>query len=66
MKYKVGDIVKVRDDLIEENWYGEQDFIEDMSDYKGKYVTIARISGESDYEIKEDNGLWYWTDEMFE
>ena len=64
MKYKVGDKVLVREDLVVDQWYGKDIFINEMIPLKGKIVTISKIAGEK-YEIIEDpEGCW-WTDEMF-
>lgn len=65
MKYKVGDKVKIREDLIVDNVYGSDSFAEEMAQYKGKTATITDVYRDK-YEIDIDNGSWYWTDEMFE
>lgn len=65
MKFKVGDKVRVRKDLEAYEEYGNFDFSESMEKYKGKIVTIKAINSDS-YFIGEDNGDYYWTDEMFE
>lgn len=65
MKYKVGDKVKIREDLIVGNTYGADSFADEMEQYKGKTATITYICGNR-YDIDLDDGDWYWTDEMFE
>lgn len=71
MKYKVGDKVRVRDDLICYEWYKMHDsetydsVNTEMQEFKGKEVTILADNSFGKYLIKEDNGEWYWTDEMF-
>lgn len=65
MKYKVGDKVKIREDLIVDNVYGSDSFTEEMERYKGKTATIADIYMDK-YEIDIDDGSWCWTDEMIE
>ena len=65
MKYKVGDKVKVREDLEVDKRYGTEEFIEEMEEYKGKIVTIDTVN-EDDYYIEEDKQSWSWTDEMLE
>lgn len=71
MKYKVGDKVRVRDDLICYEWYKMHDSEKydsvntEMQEFKGKEVTILADNSFGKYLIKEDNGEWYWTDEMF-
>lgn len=65
MKYKVGDKVKIREDLIVDNEYGSDSFAEEMEQYKGKTATITGTYM-SKYEIDIDDGSWCWTDEMLE
>lgn len=65
MKYKVGDKVKIREDLIVGNDYGSDGFVEEMEQYKGKTATITgAFMGK--YDIDIDDGDWSWTDEMLE
>jgi hypothetical protein len=67
-KYKVGDKVKVREDLIHCNRYGGVGFIAQMIPLRGKTITIKDVittgSGLNVYNINESE--WHWTDEMFE
>jgi len=65
MKYKVGDQVRVRKDLEVDKEYGDNCFVDSMKEYSGKKVTITNICY-GNYEIKEDNETFYWTNEMFE
>jgi hypothetical protein len=65
MKYKVGDKVKIREDLIVDNDYGSDGFTEEMEQYKGKTATITDIYWDK-YDIDIDDGDWSWTDEMLE
>ena len=64
MKYKVGDKVRVREDLIAEKQYGKDFFVSEMNPFKGQIVTI-KIVKDGGYVIEEDSGEWYWTEEMF-
>jgi hypothetical protein len=72
MKYKVGDKVRVKQDLEIGKKYGCADFTNDMQMYIGKIVTIARVlwvsdgSGDFGYDIVEDKGFYIWTHEMLE
>ena len=65
MKYKVGNKVKVREDLKIGKSYNEKTFVDSMEKYKGQIVTI-KVVGDDNYRIEEDNQDWYWTDEMLE
>ena len=64
MKYKVGDKVRVREDLAADNWYGNEIVVPGMTCLKGKIVTISKVQYDK-YEIEEDNKIWWWTEEMF-
>lgn len=67
MKYKVGDKVKVREDLSTDKMYDGCYVTPSMILFLGKTVTIRKVSWSINrYEIKEDLGAWNWTDEMFE
>ena len=66
MKYKVGDKVKVRNDLVVDKTYGNGVwFRSDMARYKSQIVTISKVE-DYFYNIKEDRYCWSWVDEMFE
>ena len=63
--YKVGDKVKIREDLEVNKKYNELFFIKDMEEYKGKTATITRLSPiDHSYDIDIDDGDWSWTDDM--
>lgn len=63
MKFKVGDKVRVREDLEINKMYGNYGFIKEMAHLKGEIVTIEEIL-KSGYRIKEE--YYMWTDEMLE
>ena len=65
MKYKVGDKVKVREDLRLDRTYNKFTINRKMKKLAGTIVTIQRIN-ENYYRIVEDDGMWGWTDKMFE
>lgn len=69
MRYKVGDKVKVRKDLVVGNFYKMND-TNDMHLYhsyldmeKGRVLTIKEVL---DNKYKVEENIWYWADEMFE
>jgi len=68
MKFKVGDKVKIKDDLIVGNKYGCDTYIKEMEDFcKGNILTITGILDDSykkGYYIK--NCFYLYTDEMLE
>ena len=66
--YKVGDKVKIREDLIDEENYGCANFVEPMEEYKGQIaeITMTYDDGEYGYLIDIDGGVWHWSAEMFE
>lgn len=68
MKYKVGDKVRVRENL---STWEEYDngccFNSSMTVFLGKTVTICLVSeGINRYKIEEDGMKWNWADSMFE
>lgn len=67
MKYKIGDKVKVREDIEAWGRYGHELVTPIMAEFAGKLVTISKIYNEvKAYDINDDKGVWAWTDEMFE
>lgn len=66
MKFKVGDVVRVKSDLKEQD-YGDLDVVSKMLEFKGKIVYISKVFDEyNEYQIKEDGEKWSWNDEMLE
>lgn len=68
MKYKIGDKVKVREDIKAwDEYYGCEHATPPMEKFAGKLVTISeRYDTFKVYNINDDGGVWAWTDEMFE
>lgn len=64
--YKVGDMVKIRKDLVVGEKYGKSFFVKYMEEYQGKYVEITNQVSGTRYRIDVDMGTWNWTKEMFE
>ena len=68
MKFKVGDKVRVRNDLVANVEYGPLYCIREMENYVGKDFEIVdvgvRPNGDVEYRI-DDGDLW-WSDEMLE
>ena len=61
MKYKVGDKVRVRKDLVVDNYYGGVCYVEYMDGFKGKECVITDMD-----DIAYQIGDFWWTDEMLE
>lgn len=66
MNFKVGDKVKVREDLVCGIEYGgNYNVVNDMLEYSGKIMTISQIT-KYGYHLLEDGNFRYWSDEMLE
>lgn len=65
MRFKVGDKVRIKDNLEVDKEYGNQYFIDLMEEYKGQIVTVISVKT-AHYEIEEDDRSFAWTDEMLE
>lgn len=68
---KVGDKVKVREDLKCGEEYGKYTFSDAMDEFRGEIATIKHIDEECDeiyrnYNLDIDNLRFCWTEEMFE
>ena len=63
-KFKVGDKVRLRNNLEVGRDYGGITFLRDMKDLQGKELTIDRISRQGNYILKE--GRYYYSEEMLE
>lgn len=64
MKYRPGDKVKIRNDLVEYKRYGSYTFVPYMSKFKGEQI-IKELT-HNGYTIKADTQGFKWSDEMFE
>jgi hypothetical protein len=68
-KYKIGDKVKIREDLESYEYYGEIYCNSDMAERAGEIVTITAtaIDGTKNvYEISDDEHEYFWSAEMFD
>ena len=66
MKYKIGDKVRVREDLQEYNYYGEALFNPHMKDYKGEVDYVREIDEKMGIYYLQNGKSWSFTDEMLE
>ena len=65
-KYKIGDKVRIREDLKGGKRYNDVYCNDEMAKLAGKIVTIDDIDIEGDYHIVEDVDNYWWSEEMFE
>ena len=67
MKFHVGDIALVRNDLHLGEWYGSNCFVRNMDCCLGKYIPISKVNEFADcteYRLKD--APLNWTPEMFQ
>lgn len=66
MKFKVGDQVKIREDLSLGKYYSVN-LSRSMLSYKGKEAKITYISPDDDTcHLDIDSGNWWWSEDMLE
>jgi len=69
MSYKIGDKVRIREDLEVGKIYGSVRFVEERGSYRGKETIVTSIFSENAkilyYEL-DRCGRWPWTPEMLE
>ena len=63
-KYKVGDKVRAREDLVVGYLYGKMRYDEEMDKHKGRILTVDAIC--DGYYWMEETHFFGWTDEMLE
>lgn len=67
MKYKIGDAVRVREDLEDGKLYGNEVFIgDDMMTCRGRVAMIEEIVCDGEYYINIDQERYVWSEEMFD
>ena len=66
MKFKVGDKVRIREDLVGGECYGEDElyFAPEMEEFRGKVFTVAYRKGNR--FVLKDVGLWEFNEDMLE
>lgn len=65
MKFKVGDKVRIKEDLSCNKCY-KIAAAKDMEKYKGKIAKVKKISNEGNYILDIDGMKWAWSDDMLE
>lgn len=66
IRYKIGQKVRIKPDLKENQMYGNYHFVPKMKFLIGKIVTIYSVTKNGNYNIYEDNKRYIWTNEMFD
>lgn len=66
MGYKIGDLVRIKDNLQVGEKYGGCNVIDDMLKYRGMVDTIEYIDKEGDYLLANDNNPYVWNKDMLE
>ena len=66
MKYKIGDIVKVRDDLKEGEKYGACYVVEGMLKFRGITDTIYYVDTVGDFYLSDNDNTYVWHKDMVE
>ena len=66
MKYKIGDVVEIRDDLKKGEKYGECDVNEHMLKFRGTTDTIENIDEDGDFYLAGKDNPFAWHKDMLE
>lgn len=65
MSFKIGDKVKIRDNMTAGCKYGDNFYVSDMAKYKGRNAVITNYCA-GDFRLDIDKGRWWWSSEMLE
>lgn len=63
-EFKIGDVVRIREDLIPNTMYGDVYFTVDMSDYRDKITKITFIGSDGECMLDIDGGSCWWDSSM--
>ena len=67
---KVGDKVKIKQDLVFGKFYNDCMYTVPMEKYAGKVATVTEVfdseTGYPNYSLDIDKGKWFWDSEMIE
>ena len=61
MKYKVGDVVRIKDDISKCRFRNSEG---KMDKWQGQVMTIADIVASTKYRMVDDCGAWLWPEDM--
>ena len=65
MEFKIGDRVKIKEDLSCKHIY-KMNIVKEMERYKGKVAEIVAVRCKTGYALDIDKGYWNWSDDTFE
>ena len=65
MQYNIGDRVKIKEDLVIDDFYDDVFFDWHMGRYRGETFTVLEITKYDTY-ILEGTGIWEWNDDMID
>lgn len=63
--FEVGELVRIKDDMVIGKKYGNLTYISNMDDYKGRVYRVSKISKEGNYTLSSTNPF-YWSGDMLE
>lgn len=66
MNYKVGDTVKIRNDLQVGEKYGNCNVLDTMLRFRGAIDTIEKIDDDGDFYLTNENNHYSWNKDMLE
>ena len=66
MKYKIGDVVRIKDDIQEGEKYGDLNVMDYMLPFRGTIDIIESIDEDGDYHLANNNNPYMWNKEMLE
>ena len=66
MEYKIGDVVRIKDDLQAGKKYGECVALIGMLKFRGKIDTIENIDRDGDFYLSDNDNTYVWNKDMVE
>lgn len=66
MEYKIGDVVRIKNNLQEGEKYGGCNVIDDMLPFRGTIDIIENIDEDGDYHLANNNNPYVWNEGMLE
>lgn len=66
MEYKIGDVVRIKDNLQVGEKYGKCNVMKDMLKFKGTIDIIENIDEDGDYHLANNNNPYVWNKDMLE